>query len=202
MLNNGFYKIVTVAGVLLLATGMSGCATDNIRSDYDPTADFSRYSTFNFFEDAGPESTNYQSFFSKYMVAAITREMQARGYTLSGDPDILINFNAVLREKTDVRTTPAPMYGCYYGYRGGFYDPWMGYGYAQETHVSQYTEGTFNIDLVDARQKKLVWEAVGVGRITEKLLENLEERVNAGVAKAFAKYPFVAGSGTPQPTEK
>jgi hypothetical protein len=202
MLNNSLRKAVTVAGALLIVAGMSGCATDNIRSDYDPSADFGQYETFNFFPDAGPEQTNYQSFFSKYMVAAITREMQARGYKLSEDPDILINFNAVLRDKTDVRTTPAPMYGGYYGYRGGFYDPWMGYGYAQETHVSQYTEGTFNIDLVDARKKKLVWEAVGVGRITEKLLENLEERVNIGVAKAFAKYPFVAGSSTLQPTDK
>jgi hypothetical protein len=201
MPNNSFYKIVTVAGLFLLAAGTSGCATDNIRSDYDPTADFGQYETYDFFPNAGPEATNYQSFFSRYMVAAISREMDARGYKRSEDPDILINFNAVLREKTDVRTTPAPMYGGYYGYRGGFYDPWMGYGYAQETHVSQYTEGTFNIDLVDARKKKLVWEAVGVGRITEKLLENLEERVDIGVAKAFAKYPFVAGSATPQPAQ-
>jgi len=197
MLNHSICRIVTVASLVVLAMTTSGCASDNIRSDYDPSADFSQYKTFNFFEDAGPENTNYQSFFSKYMVAAITREMELRGYTLSDDPDLLVNFNAILREKTDVRTTPAPSYGGYYGYRGGFYDPWMGYGYAQETHVSQYTEGTFNIDLVDARKKKLVWEAVGTGRISQKLLEELEERVNAGVAKYFAKYPFTAGSGVP-----
>ncbi len=201
MLMNNLRRLFAVAGILTMCVAATGCASDNLRSDYDPTADFSQYKTYNFFADAGPESTNYQSFFSQYMTVAISREMEARGYTMSDDPDLLINFNAILREKTDVRTTPAPMYGGYYGYRGGFYDPWMGYGYAQETHVSQYTEGTFNIDLVDARKKKLVWEAVGVGRITEKLLENLEERVDAGVARAFAKYPFVAGSGVPQPTE-
>jgi hypothetical protein len=197
MLIKRFYRIAAVVSILVLAAGAGGCATDNIRSDYDPSADFSQYETFNFFPDAGPEQTNYQSFFSKYMIAAITREMQARGYTLSEDPDILINFNAILREKTDVRTTPAPSYGGYYGYRGGFYDPWMGYGYAQETSVSQYTEGTFNIDLVDARKKKLVWEAVGTGRVSQKDLEELEERVNEGVAKYFAKYPFTAGSDAP-----
>jgi len=197
MLNHSICRIVTVASLVVLAMTTSGCASDNIRSDYDPSAAFSHYTTFNFFEDAASAHTNYQSFFSKYMVAAITREMELRGYTLSDDPDLLVNFNAILREKTDVRTTPAPSYGGYYGYRGGFYDPWMGYGYAQETHVSQYTEGTFNIDLVDARKKKLVWEAVGTGRISQKLLDELEERVNAGVAKYFAKYPFTAGSGVP-----
>ena len=196
-------RIFTIAAVLLVAAGASGCAGDPIRSDYDPTADFSQYNTYNFFADAGPEDTNYQSFFSQYMVAAISREMEMRGYTKSNDPDLLVNFNAILREKTDVRTTPAPSYGAgYYGYRGGFYDPWGGYGYASETHVSQYTEGTFNIDLVDARAKKLVWEAVGTGRVSQKALEELEERVNEGVPKFFAKYPFTAGSGVPVTPEK
>jgi hypothetical protein len=196
-------RTLTIAAVLLVAAGASGCAGDPIRSDYDPTADFSQYSTYNFFADAGPEDTNYQSFFSQYMVAAITREMEMRGYSKSNDPDLLVNFNAILQEKTDVRTTPAPSYGGgYYGYRGGFYDPWGGYGYGTETHVSQYTEGTFNIDLVDARRKKLVWEAVGTGRISQKMLEELEERVNAGVPKFFAKYPFTAGSGVPVTPEK
>ena len=199
MLVNDLRRLLRVLSIIAMSMVATGCASDNIRSDYDPSVDFSQYSTFNFFEDAGPESTNYQSFFSKYM---ITREMEARGYTLSDDPDLLVNFNAILREKTDVRTTPAPMYGGYYGYRGGFYDPWMGYGYAQETHVSQYTEGTFNIDLVDARRKKLVWEAVGTGRISQKLLEELEERVNIGVAKYFEKYPFTAGSGVPATPSK
>ena len=44
------------------------------------SADFSQYKTYNFFADAGPEATNYQSFFSQYMVAAISREMESRGY--------------------------------------------------------------------------------------------------------------------------
>ena len=200
---DSFTKFFTIASVLILAAGASGCASDPIRSDYDPTADFSQYKTYNFYVNAGPENTNYQSFFSTYMVTAITREMESRGYTKSNDPDLLVNFNAILQEKTKVTTSPAPMTGGgYYGYRGGFYDPWGGYGYAEQTHVSQYTEGTFNIDLVDAREKKLVWEAVGTGKISQKMLEELEERVYAGVPKFFAKYPFTAGSGVPAEPEK
>ena len=43
------------------------------------------------------------------------------------------------------------MYGGGYGYRGGYYGvALMAHGVAMvmrtETHVSQYTEGTFNID--------------------------------------------------------
>ena len=203
MYNRFRSSLAKVAGLALVALVASGCSSSNIRSDYDPNVDFGDYETYNFYADAGPEDTQYQSFFSQYMIAAISREMEKRGYTKSNDPDLLVNFNAILRDKTDVRTTPAPMMGMgYYGYRGGFYDPWMGYGYATETHVSQYTEGTFNIDLVDARRKKLVWEAVGVGRVSQKDLDELEGRVNEGVPKFFATYPFVAGSSTPVTPEE
>ena len=187
---------------LLILTYLAGCASSNIRSDFDRDVDFSQYRTYNFYADAGPESTRYQSFFSQYMVEAISKEMELRGYTRSDNPDLLVNFNAVLQEKTQVRTTPAPTTGYYYGYRRGYYQPWPGYGMATETSVSQYTEGTFNIDLVDARRERLVWEAVGVGRVTQKDLENLEQGVKEGVPRFFATFPFRAGQGTPMTPQK
>jgi hypothetical protein len=192
----------TIPGSLLLALAfisLGGCASGgNILYDYDRSADFGAYRTYNFFENAGPDAGDYQSFFSRYMIDAITIEMEKRGYTKSDNPDLLVNFNAIMQDKTKVSTTPAPMpMGGYYGYRGGYYGGWGGYGYATETHVSQYTEGTFNIDIVDNAKKQLVWEAVGVGRVSEKDLENLQQGVMEGVPKFFAGYPFVAGSGAP-----
>ena len=188
---------LSLAAIVLVLTGCSSAA--KIRADYDHTADFGSYNTYNFMADAGAQSGGYQSFFSQYMVEAITIEMDKRGYTKSDNPDLLVNFNAILQDKTDVRTSPAPsMGGGYYGYRGGMYSGWgASYGYATETHVSQYTEGTFNIDLVDARKNQLVWEAVAVSKVTEDALENLEERVRTGVPRFFAEYPYRAGSATP-----
>jgi len=188
--------------LLFLAASLAGCASGaKIQSDYDHDADFGSYTTYNFMEGAGPEQDNYQSFFSQYMVEAITIEMENRGYAKSDNPDLLVNFNGILREKTQVRTSPAPMSGGYYGYRGGYYDPWGGYGYATETHVSEYTEGTFNIDLVDSKQRKLIWEAVGKGRVSQKDLENLHEGVMKGVPRFFAHYPFQAGDPNPVATD-
>ncbi len=195
-------KSLKLGGLLIVLAGLGGCASGNLRSDYDQTADFSQYRTYNFFESAGPGSDRYQSLFSQYMVRAIDIEMQKRGYQKTeDDPDLLVNFNANLQEKTQVTTTPARTYGRgYYSYRRGFYDPWATYGYATETNVRQYTEGTFNIDLVDPRARRLVWEAVGVGRVSQSTLENLEERVMEGVPRFFEQYPFTAGSGTPVTT--
>ncbi len=188
----------TVNLIILLFVGyaMGGCSSGpSIMSDYDHSAPFDTYSTYNFMEGAGPDNNSYQSFFSRYVVEAITIEMEKRGYTKSDDPDLLVNFNANLQDKTKVttRSAPPPMHGGYYGYRGGYYGAWGGYGYGTETHVSQYTEGTFNIDIVDNRTHQLIWEAVGVGRVSEKKLENLEEVVKTGVPKYFSLYPFQAG---------
>ena len=189
--------------ILAIVFGLAGCSSGGkLRSDYDHTQDFSGYKTWNFIEDAGPDYVGYESLFTGYMITAITLEMDKRGYVMSDNPDLLANFNVMIQDKTKVTTSPSSMgyYGSpggYYGYRGGAYGAWGGYGYGTETHVSQYTEGTFNIDLIDAEKHQLVWEAVGVGRITDKLRENLEQTVREGVPKYFAMYPFVAGSGTP-----
>ncbi len=194
-------NLPAIAAALLIAACMTGCASGSkIRSDFDRNADFSQYQSYNFYADAGPERTNYQSLFSQHMVAAITKEMDARGYEKSDDPDLLINFNAFLRDKTKVTTRPAPVpYGGYYGYRRGYYDPWFGYShsYATETHVSEYTEGTLNIDLVDAKNKKMVWEAVAVGRVREETLRNLEQAVMEAVPRFFEAYPYRAGDAVP-----
>jgi len=195
-----FMKVFATGAVLALLATTAGCSSQaKLRSDYDDTIDFGNYSTYNYYEGAGPEDTEYQSLFSQYMIEAIDKEMQSRGYTLSDAPDLLINYNLQVQDKTKVTTSPSMgMSGGYYGYRRGYYDPWMGYGYGTETHVSQYTEGTFNIDLVDPKLKRLVWEAVGVGRITEKKIENMREGVRNGVPRYFALYPFVAGNSAPQ----
>lgn len=193
---------LSISCVALCALTLSGCSSGpDIRSDYDRAADFSGYRSYNFIDGAGPDGQGYQSLFTKYMLAAISKEMESRGYTRSDNPDLLVNFNAFIQDKTKVTTTPSSM-GGYYGYRGGYYGPWGGYGYGTETHVSQYTEGTFNIDLIDARKKQLVWEGVGVGRITEDKLKNLEKSVNEGVPKFFANYPFRAGEGQPVPVKQ
>lgn len=184
----------------LLAFAVAGCASSSkILTDYDRDANFGAYNTYNFVEGAGPDYGQYQSLFTQFVIEAVTVEMEKRGYTKADDPDLLVNFGAKLDDKIDVRTTSAPMTGGYYGYRRGVYGygAWNGYGYATETHVSEYTEGTFNIDIIDNKRRQLVWEAVGIGRVTDKKREKLEESVKAGVSIYFSGYPFVAGNPSP-----
>ena len=169
----------------------------SIKADYDPSVDFSQYRTYGFFNPMGIENKEYSSILGQMFRDAIGRELESRGYTLSENPDLLMNVSARLDDKTKVTTYNDPMMmGGYYGYRRGFYDPWYGYGYGTSTHVSQYTEGTVNVDMVDAKAKRMVWEGVAVGRVDEEQSNaEVREAINAGVAAMFENYPFRAGQG-------
>jgi hypothetical protein len=185
----------SMAGLsLALSLMVSACASGpQIKSDYDRTVDFSQYSTFGFFTPLSIENPNYSTIFGSVFREAIAREMTARGFTLSEQPDLLINVSARLEDKTNVTTTTDPFPG-YYGYRRGFYDPWYGYGYGSTTHVSQYTQGTVNVDVVDARAKKMVFEGVGVGRVKEdRSNDEVRQAITSAVAKMFEGFPGTAG---------
>jgi hypothetical protein len=175
-----------------------GCQTGpNLRSDYDQSADFSRYHTFNFVSDPATNRYGYSSLTTQDLKAAVTEQMQMRGYTLSDHPDLLVNFSGKLQEKQDIESTPAavaPPVG-YYGYRRGFYGAWP--GYANEINTVNYTEGTLNIDLVDPAKQQMVWEGVAVGEVTKERLEDREATINKAVADIFTRFPFRAGQGQP-----
>ena len=62
--------------------------------------------------------------------------------------------------------------------------------YVDQTVVSNYKEGTLNIDIVDSARKQLVWEGVVTDSdVTQAELVNLPASIDAAVAAAFAKYP-------------
>lgn len=189
-----YLRLITPIMIFALITACG--STTKIHSDYDRSVDFSQYKTYGYYSPMGIENPNYSSLLGQMFRDAIDVQMKQRGYVKSDNPDVLFNVSARMQDKTRVTTTSSPgMYGGYaggyYGYRGGLYDPWGGYGYGTSTHVSQYTEGTVNIDMVDPRLKRMLWEGVAIGRVNDKN-DNLREDVMTGVAEMFEGYPFRA----------
>ena len=116
MFRNRFTPLVMLA----LAALIAGCTSGpDIRSDYDRTVDFSQYKTYNFFSPMGIENPNYSTIYGSIFRESISREMDSRGYTISNDPDLLINVSARLEDKTKVTTYNDPYPAGYYGYRRG-----------------------------------------------------------------------------------
>jgi len=190
-----FKMISNISAIAISILFLTACASGpNIQSDYDPNVDFSQFKTFGFFKPMSIEGENYSTLFGQQFKESIRREMTARGYVEAENADLHFNVSANLEEKTKVTTTSDPMmYGGYYGYRRGYYNAWGGYGYGTTTNVSQYTEGTVNIDMVDLAEKRMVWEGVAIGRL-KKNRSNADLRVaiDKGVTTMFADFPGTA----------
>lgn len=182
------YRLSIFAITLLVGTC---AAAPNTYSNVDTSIEFTKYKTFGFFEYLATDSADYESMETRYLKRSVTREMQARNYTYSDQPDLKINFHINTEDK--IRARQAPMMGGYYGYRGSLYGAWGGY----ETRIDQYTQGTLNIDVVDMRTNKLVWEGMMVGSITEKAFNNLSAAINKAVYQIYKSYPVPPATEDP-----
>ena len=180
--------LAAVAALLLAA-----CATGpKVSTDGDPQADYSRYRTFAFFEPLAVESRGYSTLLSDRLKSEARRQMELRGFVYdAAAPDLQINLNAFVEEKTQVVTTPYVDYGYYYNYRARAY---IGVPvFHDRTHVNRYTKVTINVDLVDAREKRLIWEGVAVGSAAGRSPADRRDRAVASVAKIFESFPHRAG---------
>lgn len=186
-----FARRASLAAVVVLATACAA-AQPKIRSDYDTSANFSQYRTYGIMPGAGrsPTGGDYSTLIAQRIEAAVSREMEARGYTRSATPDLLVNFSVTVQNIQKVSSVPTAGPPAY-NYRYGAYRGWSSYSY--ETWVREYEEGTLLIDIVDAGRQQLVWEAAGTGRVTQEKLDNIETTISNAVARLFTQYPFRAG---------
>jgi Domain of unknown function (DUF4136) len=190
-------KIAAQFAIAATCLALSACASlPQVRSAYDSNADFTKYKTFAFISPLATDRSGYQSLVSQELKAATRREMEARGLRIDEvAPQLLINFNAALVDKTRVSSSPIIVNnslgfygGSYYGYRSEIYAPWP--QYVNQTVVSNYKEGTLNIDVIDAARKQLVWEGVVTdSSVTQEELADLPNSLNNAVKAAFASFP-------------
>ncbi len=189
-------RTARVAGwglVALAALLLSACATGpRISSEADPSADFSRYRTFAFYSPLAIEAQGYSTPTSNRIRQAARTQMEARGYVYDErQPDLWVNLNAYLQERTDVTTIPEVDYDYYYSYRARSY---VAVPYWRDRpSVRRYNEGTLNVDLVDVRQNRMVWTGEAVGRASRSAgSAERAARIDAAMADIFARYPHRA----------
>ena len=192
-----FAFALAMLGAVLVAAGCE--SGPRVRAERDKTVDFSQYRTFAFADPLGTDRAGYQTMVSQYLKAATQRELEARGLRLvEADPQMLVNFNGKLSEKFRTTTVPSSAitfgygHGGYYGYRTGIYTTWP--LYAPETRVDSYSEGTLNVDIIDAAKKQMIWEGVAVGRVTDETMENLQPKIYEAVAAIFVNSPIKSAS--------
>jgi hypothetical protein len=159
-------------------------------------ADFGRFRTFGFVEQAGTDAGDARSITTTLLQNAAAREMEARGYVRSDTPDLVINFHGRLEERVDIQSRPAPSMGPTWGYRGWAGSPWGGWS-GTEVTTRRYNVGTIVIDLVDLQQRQMVFQGSAQTTVTREMQQNRERSINELVAQIFERFPFVAGQSTP-----
>ncbi len=172
--------LVALSATVFLAV-LAGCSTLKTSVDYDRSANFSTYKTFSW-RDSG-EIRN--SLMAKRIENAVAAELAKKGLTQASgeDADLWVVAHPRLSKETQI-TSYNSGWGYGWRYRGG----------VSTARVEQIPVGTLIVDLVDAKQKELVWR--GTASDTLKPEASPEEREKAlakAVAEMFAKYPPAAG---------
>lgn len=164
------FKLLTITIAILLTS----CASVRVTTDYDTQATFDSYKTFAFYKP-GIDKVEISDLDKKRILRAIEKEMLAKGFTKSESPDLLININTKTEKNVNV-------YNAGIGYGWG---PWYG-GYNRQ--ISSSTNGILYIDLINSKDKQLVWQGRGSGYLTHSV-EKKDARTQEFVTQILAKYP-------------
>jgi hypothetical protein len=130
--------------------------------------------------------------FGQLFREAITREMTERGYSLADNPDLMINVTIRSDDKISMTSYSAPyMSGAFYRRPGGYYGSGIGTGVG--TRVTETTEASVFIDLVDPKTQRVSWQGVAVVDVTDKVAQQLRDAVYTAVNVVFDQYSHNAG---------
>ena len=162
---------------LLLIFLFSACDTVKVAVDYDRTADFTTYKTYDF-DKFKIDRVKLSDFDKKRILNAIDEQLQLKGLTKSNNPDLLVSFFAMAREELSIN-----QFNSGFG-PGGINMP----GGNSQTSVSTSTAGTLRIDLSDARKRETVWQGEGQGYL-EKNISEKDEKIKEFVSKILTQYP-------------
>lgn len=164
--------IASIGIALLLATPSFG---QQVKTDYDRSADFSRYKTYSW------EKVQTQDpLWVDRIKEAVNAALAAKGLTpVESGGDVAI----VAMEMTKNQRTLNTFYD---GFGGGW--RWGGgFGNATTT-VDNYKVGTLVVDLFDANTKKVIWRGSASDTLSDKSDKNIKN-LDKGAQKMFDHFP-------------
>lgn len=177
----------TLCTILLLAACASAPPAPTI--DFKPDYDFTRVNKIAFYDASGQVSGDNPMQLSDMQIdridEALATVLRDRGIEIVDNPaeaDLLLSWHLVTEHKTDVRTYETPAYGVGYSHYGRYnrysmYNCWNCTN--TEVRVSNYTEGTFIVDMIDPTLKKSVWRSVTQSKLKGAADESREKHIEA-----------------------
>ncbi len=176
-------RALPLSAALLSLALLGACSSYHVTYDYDVTASYGRYRTFDYYTSKkGTGGTT--SLMDKRVRAAVEKELQTKGFAMEtkADPDFLVTYYPLVQNRK-VRTTVRSGWG--WGYR-----PLYGGVRVSSSQVRNHKEGTIVLEIVDFKSNQLIWQGAAAGALTG--LENPEdanEVVMNAVRDILAKFP-------------
>lgn len=182
---------------LLLIIFFTSCEGIKVTNQWDKEVDFSQFKTYSLY----PWDTYFDKVVNDYdkqtIQFAVKDEMEKRGYTfVEKDGELVVSTFVVIEDKTSYQAY-TNHYGGWAGYGGGWgYGPGMGYygygwgpGYSSTTvYSTDYKQGTLIIDVFRLSNKKLIWQGIGSGEVTQDM-EKRDKRLPVSISSIFKKFP-------------
>jgi hypothetical protein len=166
----------------LCLSPLLGCASSlKVDAGWDQNADFGKYKTWAW----KPDGSIADPVWAKRFQDVLSDQLATDGLTQVGldqSPDLWAAVHARLSAETRTMS----------------YDPGWGYGYGAwgtlDTFTYEVPAGSFVVDLVDVRLKRVVWRGKASDTISpNKTNEEREKKLIAILADMFAGYPPAAG---------
>jgi len=165
--------------ITILALIMTSCAPIRVDYDYDKTANFDTYKTYQYY---GSMDTGLSDLDTKRLLNAIDAKMAALGFGISENPDFFIDIKTAEYQGVQGQTVGVGVGGTGRHVGGGVS---IGLPIGQGCVNRQIT-----IDFVDENKKQLFWQAISESSFNPRANpEKREERLNAIVEKVFSSYP-------------
>jgi hypothetical protein len=167
-------------GLVLAAVALiAACASSpTVSSDYNPGTNFAQFHTFGFMATDQVMDPMVDS----RIKSAITAALTSKGWSLNDqNPDIEVVSHVQLSEQTQLNTWNT----------GWGYGRWGGWGGGQtQTTVEKIPIGTVIIDLVDTKQKQMVWRGTASNTISQSSTpEQKQAAINQAMMDLFKNFP-------------
>ena len=174
-------RLVLIATAAIFLSTTLACSSMTVRADHDSENDFSHYGSFALFERQGKEKNEQRRpqmspLVDRRIGSAMAAELEAKGFdsTTPRQADFLVTFYTAVRQRVVI-------------HHAGWYG-WRRWGWHGGTRwVNSYPEGTLVIDIIDRRDRQLVWRGVGEGAFTNS--NPSDEKVAKRVSKILRTFP-------------
>jgi hypothetical protein len=159
-------RALSVVVLVMGALATTGCSTLRVQTLGAPNASLDRFHTFRIMEAPPNLDGKVPAWANEPMLnnsityqagrEFLKRSLEARGFVETRtNPDFNVAFYASARERLNITN--------------------WGYGYGWNNYITEYTEGTVIIDIVDPDSRKLLWRGRGVATVSDNPRKYLKE---------------------------